>query len=74
MRSKPYYLVILAHTKVTYDIREDGDPGSGRQEGFLQEQGNIRKNLHFWTGICGDGSLIGPFFFDANINGESYRE
>ena len=25
-----------------------------------------------WAGLCGNGTIIGPFFFDVNINGQTY--
>ena len=25
-----------------------------------------------WIGLCRNGSMIGPFFFDRNLHGEGY--
>ena len=27
------------------------------------------QTLHFWGGICGHGILLGPYFFEGNVNG-----
>ena len=27
-----------------------------------------------WIGLCGNGELIGPFFFEGNLNGEAYLQ
>ena len=27
-----------------------------------------------WGGLCGNESILGPFFFDNNVNGMSYLD
>ena len=27
-----------------------------------------------WIGLCGNRELIGPFFFEGNVNGEAYLQ
>ena len=27
-----------------------------------------------WVGLCGNGALSGPFFFEGNVNGENYLQ
>ena len=29
-----------------------------------------REKLSVWIGLCGNGELIGPFFFEGNVNGK----
>ena len=31
-----------------------------------------RQKLTLWVGLCGNGDMLGPFFFDGNVNGQSY--
>ena len=31
-----------------------------------------RQKLTVWVGLCGNGDMLGPFFFDGNVNGQSY--
>ena len=31
-----------------------------------------RQKLTVWVELCGNGDILGPFFFDGNVNGESY--
>jgi len=31
-----------------------------------------REKVHVWAALCGDGSIIGPFFFDVTINADRY--
>ena len=33
-----------------------------------------REKLSVWIGLCGNGELIGPFFFEGNLNGEDYLQ
>lgn len=33
-----------------------------------------RRKLHLWGGICGNGTLLGPFFFQQNVNGQRYLD
>ena len=33
-----------------------------------------REKLSVWIGLCGNGELIGPFFFEGNLNGEAYLQ
>ena len=30
-----------------------------------------REKLSVWIGLCGNGAIIGPFFFEGNVNGEA---
>lgn len=39
---------------------------------FAFEKKNCRMKLTVWIGLIGNGTLIGPFFFRQNINGEHY--
>jgi len=27
-----------------------------------------REKVNVWAALCGNGAILGPFFFDANIN------
>jgi len=38
------------------------------------EKSNSREKLHVWIGLCGNGQIIGPHFFNRNVNGRVYRE
>lgn len=31
-----------------------------------------REKLTVWLGLCGNGRIIGPFFFQRNVNGQAY--
>lgn len=33
-----------------------------------------RQKVSVWAGICGNGTLVGPYFFPNNVNGRSYLE
>ena len=36
---------------------------------------NIRRErLSVWVGLCRNGNVIGPFFYDRNLAGEIYLE
>ena len=31
-----------------------------------------RQKLTVWVELCGNGDMLGPFFFDENVNRQSY--
>ena len=35
---------------------------------------DVKGKLLVWIGLCGNGELIGPFFFEGNVNGEAYLQ
>ena len=41
---------------------------------FSYEKKDCRQKLTVWIGMIGDGTLLGPFFFQQNINGERYLQ
>lgn len=41
---------------------------------FKYEKNNSRDKLHVWVGLCGNGRIIGPHFFNRNVNGRTYGE
>ena len=38
------------------------------------EKSNSRDKLHVWVGLCGNGRIIGPHFFNRNVNGRAYGD
>ena len=41
---------------------------------FKFERHHSREKLHVWIGLCGNGELIGTFFFNRNVNGRTYGD
>ena len=41
---------------------------------FNYERRDERSKITVWMGICGNGALLGPFFFARNVNGNAYLE
>ena len=39
----------------------------GQAPEFTYQDGERRGKRTVWIGLCGDGSLIGPFFFESNV-------
>lgn len=33
-----------------------------------------RQKVHVWAGLCGNGTLLGPYFFERNVNGRTYLD
>ena len=33
-----------------------------------------RHKVTVWAGLCGDGRIIGPYFFEGNVNGQAYLQ
>lgn len=44
----------------------------GQRPDFNYDVNFSREKISVWAGICGNGSILGPFFFDRNVSGPSY--
>lgn len=47
---------------------------AGEAPNFNFDVNQARQKLSVWAGLCGNGTLLGPFFFDGNVNGQKYLE
>ena len=39
---------------------------------FIYERNHSREKITAWAGLCGNGTLLGPYIFDGNVNGYYY--
>ena len=46
----------------------------GNNPEFTYEVSASKLELMVWMGVCGNGTVLGPFFFDGNVNGAKYLE
>lgn len=46
----------------------------GQHPSFNFDVNSSREKLSVWAGVCGNGTLLGPFFFNRNVTGRSYLE
>ena len=46
----------------------------GQQPYFDYAIPESRERLTVWVGLCGNGELIGPVFFDRSVSGQSYLQ
>ena len=44
----------------------------GHPPAFNFERMNSREKLTIWAALCGNGVILGPYFFDQNVNGLAY--
>ena len=44
----------------------------GQPPPYYYEQSSSREKVNVWAALCGDGTILGPYFFDDNINGIMY--
>ena len=44
----------------------------GQHPSFNYDVNSARQKVTVWAGMCGNGSLLGPFFFEGNVNGRIY--
>ena len=44
----------------------------GDRPDFTYVRCDERNKVTVWMGICGNGSILGPFFFDRNVEGNAY--
>lgn len=42
--------------------------------GYAFNKNMSREKVSVWIGLCGNGSLVGPYFFEGNINGRAYLD
>ena len=46
----------------------------GENPDFSYEVNFSKEKIIVWMGLSGGGNVIGPFFFDRNVNGQTYLE
>ena len=46
----------------------------GQLPEFKYEKHHSREKLSVWIGLCGNGEIIGPYFFNRNVNGRTYGD
>ena len=46
----------------------------GNNPEFTYEVSASKLKLMVWMGVCGNGTVLGLFFFDGNVNGAKYLE
>ena len=46
----------------------------GDRPDFNYDVNQSREKLNVWSGICGNGCIIGPFFFEGSVTGRKYLE
>lgn len=46
----------------------------GQPPGFYFEKSSDRSKVNVWAAICGNNSVIGPYFFEGNVNGRKYLD
>lgn len=44
----------------------------GEVPDFHYDVNNSREKVTAWAAVCGNGTILGPCFFDRNVNGEAY--
>ena len=46
----------------------------GGYPNFYYDKNDSRTKITVWVGLCGNGALTGPFFFEGKVNGENYLQ
>ena len=54
----------------SHNVREYAPKGNPPSLNF--ERTNSRAKLTIWAALCGNGVILGPYFFDGNVNGLAY--
>lgn len=55
----------------SWNLRYYSDP-QNRPRDFTFDRNQSRLKLTVWIGLTGRGDIIGPYFFDGNVNGTTY--
>ena len=56
----------------THNVRQYAPKGNPPE--FNYDVDFSREKLNVWAGLCGNGLLLGPFFFENNMNGNGYLQ
>ena len=56
----------------TQNVREYAQRGNAPN--CYYDRNDSRAKITVWVGLCGNGALTGPFFFEGNVNGENYLQ
>ena len=56
----------------THNVRQYAQKGHPPEFNF--ERNASREKLHIWAAICGNGVILGPYFFDRNVTGIVYLQ
>ena len=51
-----------------------GSMSKGKCPNFYYDRNDSRAKITVWFGLCGNGALTGPFFFEGNVDGENYLQ
>lgn len=54
----------------THNVREYAP--TGQPPAFNFNVNISQQKLTVWLGLCGNGQVLGPFFFERNVNGRNY--
>ena len=54
----------------SHNVRQYAPKGDRPDFTFVRR--DERNKVTVWMGICGNGSILGPFFFRANVDGNAY--
>ena len=46
----------------------------GNRPDFTYEVSNFREKLSVWVGLCGNSTVVGPYFFNGTVNGRKYLD
>ena len=57
----------------SHNVREYAPRGQ-QPRNFDDHRNDDRHKLTVWIGLIGNGSIVGPFFFWENVNGDDYLE
>ena len=62
----------FSNGKVNTQFVRNYAPRNHVHPSFKFDQNSSRQKSNIWAGTCRDGSLLGPFFFEGNMNGGAY--
>ena len=54
----------------SHNLREYAPKGHPPELNF--DRNDSRAKLTVWAGLCGNGVILGPYFFDRNVDGIAY--
>ena len=64
----------LDDTVIPYNIRQNAAQGNPMVTPYDYHGIKYSQKLNAWCGFCGDSVILGPFFFESNVNKLSYLE
>ena len=64
-----FCLIGIVNSKKVVKYAAKGEPPA-----FNYDKNCSRHKVTVWIGMCGNGTFLGPYFYETNVDGDNYLE